>query len=201
LILSELTSEIRRARIDRGLDQSDVGRAVGLSAAQVSRIERGLTESVSVRHMAMLLAVVGLELSARAYPSDRPIRDTAHAALLDRLRKRLHPSLRLRFEVPMPGTGDPRAWDGLIVAQSWSEPVEAETRPTDLQALQRRLALKLRDSGFDCVLLVLLNSRHNRALVREFRSALADAFPVPGTRALELLAVGAHPGGSSVLLL
>jgi transcriptional regulator with XRE-family HTH domain len=187
--------------MDRGLSQHDVGRAVGLSAAQVSRIERGLAADVGIRHLSVLLAVVGLELSARAYPSGQPIRDTAHLQLLERLRSHLHPSLRLRTEVPMPGPGDPRAWDGLVVAPSWSEPVEAETRPTDLQALQRRLALKLRDSGFDQVLLVLLDSRHNRALVREFRSELADAFPIPGSRALELLAAGVQPGGSSVVLL
>ena len=101
----------------------------------------------------------------------------------------------------MPGPGDPRAWDGLVEAPSWSEPVEAETRPTDLQALQRRLALKLRDSGFTEVILLMLDSRHNRSLVREYRAVLSDAFPVPGQRALELLGAGVDPGGSSIILL
>ena len=101
----------------------------------------------------------------------------------------------------MPGPGDPRAWDGLIVAPTWSEPVEAETRPTDLQALQRRLALKLRDSGFDQVLLVLLDSRHNRALVREFRSELADAFPIPVLVRSNCSRRACNLEGSSVLIL
>ena len=200
-VLSEVTGEIRRARIDRGLSQTDVGRATGLSASQVSRIERGLVDRVGVRQLSMLLAVVGLDLSMRAFPRGNPIRDAAHAALIERLRTRLHVSLRLRTEVPMPARGDLRGWDGLIVGNTWSEPVEAETRPTDLQAAQRRLALKLRDSGFDHVLLLLLDSRHNRALLRDYRAPLAEAFPVPGLRTLELLAAGVDPGGSSIVLL
>lgn len=111
-ILADLSSEVRRARMDRGLSQRDVGRAVGLSAAQVSRIERGIVVDVSIRRIAVLLAVVGLQLSARAYPSGAPIRDAAHASLLGRLRSHLHPSLRLRIEVPMPNSGDLRGWMG-----------------------------------------------------------------------------------------
>ena len=88
-----------------------------------------------------------------------------------------------------------------MVAEGWADPVEAETRPTDLQALQRRVALKLRDSGFTEVILLLLDSRHNRSLVREYRGLLSEAFPVPGQRALELLGAGVNPGGSSIILL
>lgn len=200
-ILVELSREARGARIDRGLTQAEVGRAVGLSAAQVSRIERGLIASVSVRQLATMLAVVGLELSARAYPAGQPIRDSGHLALIQRLRDRLHASLRLRTEVPLPTPGDLRAWDALIVARTWHLPIEAETRPTDVQSLMRRLAIKARDGGEEHVLLLLLDSRHNRELVRAHRGALDAAFSVAGVRALELLAAGVHPGGSAVVLL
>jgi hypothetical protein len=101
----------------------------------------------------------------------------------------------------MPDRGDLRGWDGVVVAEGWADPVEAETRPTDVQALQRRLALKLRDCGFTEVILLMLDSRHNRSLVREYRSLLSDAFPVSGHRALELLGAGVDPGGSSIVLL
>ena len=101
----------------------------------------------------------------------------------------------------MPERGDLRGWDGVVVAEGWADPVEAETRPIDVQALQRRLALKLRDSGFTEVILLMLDSRHNRSLVREYGSLLSDTFPVPGHRALELLGAGVDPGGSSIVLL
>ena len=79
--------------------------------------------------------------------------------------------------------------------------VEAETRPTDLQALQRRLALKLRDGGVDELILVLADTRHNRAFLQAHGDELMRQFPVPGRRAMELLAAGAHPGGCAVVLL
>jgi hypothetical protein len=79
--------------------------------------------------------------------------------------------------------------------------VEAETRPRDWQALQRRLALKRRDGGVDRVLLVLTNSRWNRALVRTHAADLAGDFSVPQRVALEAIAAGRDPGGNAVILI
>ncbi len=79
--------------------------------------------------------------------------------------------------------------------------VEAETRLRDLQALQRRLALKMRDGRIDTLILLLADTRANRRLLRANGAALAAGFPEPGRRTLELLAAGAHPGGSAVVLL
>ena len=199
--IAELTTETRRARVDRGLSQTEVGRAVGLSGSQVSRIERGLSPDVSIAVVCRLLAVVGLELSTRAYPAGEPIRDQAHVALIARFRARLHRSLRWRAEVPLLVPGDLRAWDGLVSGAGWRVGIEAETRPTDLQALQRRLALKMRDGGVDALILVLADTRHNRTLLHAHGDELAQRFPVSGRRAMELLAAGAHPGGSAIALL
>lgn len=198
--VAELTTETRRARVDRGLSQTEVGRAVGLSGPQVSRIERGLAPDVSIAVVCRLLAVVGLELSARASAGE-PIRDQAHVALVARFREHLHRSLRWRAEVPLPVPGDLRAWDGLVSGAGWRVGIEAETRPTDLQALQRRLALKMRDGGVDALILVLADTRHNRTLLHAHGDELAQRFPVSGRRAMELLAAGAHPGGSAIALL
>jgi hypothetical protein len=83
----------------------------------------------------------------------------------------------------------------------WRHGVEAETRPNDRQALERRLALKLRDGHVDSLSLLLLDSRHNRDFVRAHRVALAERFPVPGGRALELLGAGVDPGGNTIVVL
>jgi transcriptional regulator with XRE-family HTH domain len=200
-LVADVARELRQARLDRGLSQDRVGSAVGLSGSRVSRLERGLDDSLTFDQAARLLAVVGLELSVRAYPGGRPIRDSAHAALIGRLRSRLHRSLRLRTEVPLPVSGDQRAWDAVISGHGWLLGVEAETRPRDLQALERRLALKRRDGGVEHVVLLLTDSRHNRDLVRAYGRDLAESFPVPGRRALELLVAGVDPIGSAVLLL
>lgn len=193
--------ELREARLDRGLGGSDIAREVGMSGAQCSRIERGLTGSLSVEQASLLLAAVGLDLSIRTYPSGEPLRDAAHAALIGRFRSGLHPSLRLQTEVPFPAPGDRRAWDVVVLGGDWRHGVEAETRPRDRQALERRLALKLRDGDVSSMSLLLLDSRHNRDFVRAHGDILGERFPIPGRRTLELLQAGVNPGGSSFILL
>ena len=88
-----------------------------------------------------------------------------------------------------------------MIGAGWRHGVEAETRPRDRQALERRLALKLRDGDVTHMTLLLLDSRHNRTFMRAHGEILCGAFPVPGSRALELLAAGVDPGGSAIVLL
>jgi hypothetical protein len=156
---------------------------------------------MSIVTAAELLATIGMDLSARAYPSGGPLRDAAHAALLGRFRASLHPDLSWATEVPLPIAGDLRAWDAVVGGRGWRCGVEAETRPRDIQALERRVALKQRDGDVDHVVLLLLDSRSNRALLREHGDLLQERFPVPGRRALELLGAGRSPGGNTLVLL
>ncbi len=80
--------------------------------------------------------------------------------------------------------------------------VEAETRLRDVQAAQRRIILKRRDDpGVSGVILLLSNTRHNRALVHEYGAALRADFPVQADRMLRALSEGRDPGGSGVVLL
>ena len=144
-----------------------IAAATGISAPVGSRIERGVLESVTFEQVMRMGAAVGLHLTARLYPAGEPIRDAAHRALIERLRLRLHPSLLVMTEVPLPIPGDRRAWDAIIRGLGWQIPVEAETRPRDAQAVDRRIALKLRDAGFDDVILLLLNSAHKPKARRE----------------------------------
>ena len=196
---TDLSRNLRVARLDADLSLHEVALAAGMSASQVSRIEHGLVPSLTFEQAIRLGTAVGLDLSARFYPAGDPIRDAAHAALVGRLRARLHPKLTLLTEVPLPIPGDRRAWDAVIRGAGWQIPAEAETRPRDMQALDRRIALKLRDGGFEDVLLVLLDSAANRRLVRS--GAIPPRFVVEGRSALARLAEGRDPGGSAVVLL
>jgi hypothetical protein len=172
-----------------------------VSAAQYSRIERGLTRSLSIEQASILLGVVGLELRVAVYPAGEPLRDAAHAALIGRFKAILHPTLRVLTEVPFPGPADRRAWDVVVFGRGWRHGVEAETRPRDRQALERRMALKLRDGDVASMTLLLLDSRHNRDFVRANANILAERFPIPGRRMIELLRAGVDPGGNSIVLL
>lgn len=200
-LTAAVRSDLRAGRLDRGLGGADVAREVGMSPSQYSRIERGLTGSLSIDQASVLLSVVGLELMVRAYPGGEPLRDAAQIALITRFRAAIHRSLRLLTEVPFPAPGDRRAWDVVVVGTDWRHGVEAETRPRDRQALERRLALKLRDGDVSSMSLLLLDSRHNRDFVRAHGDTLAERFPVPGRRTLELLRAGVNPAGNSIILL
>ncbi len=200
-IRTGLGAEARRARQERNLSLREVARAVGLSASEVSRIERGLVPGVSIYDLSQIMAVVGLDLSSKAYPGGQPIRDAAQIALLAQFRARLHASLRWRAEVPMPIAGDQRAWDGTIDGPGWTYGTEAETGPRDAQALIRRVSLKIRDAAVDGAILVLPDTRRARTFLREAAEYLRPQFPVDGARALELLRAGVDPGGSSIVVI
>jgi transcriptional regulator with XRE-family HTH domain len=200
-LVARVSGEAREARLAAGLGQSDVARAIGLSVAQLSRIERGLSPDLSLATAARLHAVLGLRLSARSYPDGDPIRDAGQRDLLVRLLERCHASLARAWEVPFPAPGDLRAWDATLRGSSFRVGIEAETRLRDVQALDRRLALKERDGGMDRLLLVVLDSRSNRTVLRAHHEVFDARFPVAGARALELLGVGADPGGNALVLL
>ena len=187
------------ARLEHGLSQSAVAMAARTSRAQISRVERARAPRVSVLELARLFVVLGLELSARAYPAGSPIRDGAHRALIERLRTRVAPTVAWRFEVPVGQAGDQRTWDAVLTVGAIGLAVEAETRPRDIQALQRRIALKKRDDpGVSGVVLLLADTRHNRNLLRDHGKALRADFPTPSSALLRSLTEGTYPAGSGI---
>jgi transcriptional regulator with XRE-family HTH domain len=109
--ISRLGSDIRSARVAAGLSLLRVAEVTGISGPQISRIERGLSPSTSVVQLVRLGAVVGLDVRIRAYPAGDPLRDAGQLHLIERFRKRLAPTIRVRLEVPLPIEGDRRAWD------------------------------------------------------------------------------------------
>jgi transcriptional regulator with XRE-family HTH domain len=198
--LRRIGDELREARLTAGLTQSDLGAMVGISGSQVSRIELGQSRRVSFVTLALVAAVLGLELPLRVFPSEDTFRDAGQLALLARFRTRL-PDLRHAAELPLEIPGDRRAWDEVATGRGWSIPVEAETRLRDLQALERRLAVKLRDGRRDRLILLVADTRHNRQVLRLASDSLAAAFPVRGRDAMAALQQGRCPSGSSIILL
>jgi transcriptional regulator with XRE-family HTH domain len=192
-----LGGELRTARRSTGLSLEDVARACGVSRSQVDRIEQGAVEAPSLDSVTCIAGVVGLDLVVRTYPRGDPLRDAGHARLLDRLRRQLHPSLRFRTEVPLPIAGDLRAWDAVIGGDGWQLPVEAETVLTDGQAIERKLALKMRDGGFDHVVLLLADTRRNRTAA----PGVQRTMPLDTRAVLAALRDGRDPGASGLVIL
>lgn len=192
--------ELARTRRSAGLSLRDVGRATGLDHAWLWRLERGIAPGLPLEDLGAIAEVLGQDLALRLYPAGDPLRDAGHARLLARFRRELHPSLRWRTEVPLPIEGDRRAWDGVIEGPDWRLVVEAETVLDDLQALERRLTLKIRDGqAGHAILLVSDTARNRRALAAAAPAALSR---LPG-RSREILAelrAGRDPGQSGIVI-
>ena len=199
--LTGIGDELCQARLTAGLTQTEVAQVVGISRSQVSRIEHGLLPHVAYATLVLIGATVGLDVPLRTFPGGEPVRDAAQLALLSRFMDRVHPSVRKADEVPLPIPGDQRAWDRVLSGRGWSLTVEAESRLRDVQALLRRLALKLRDDGGSRLILLVADTRHNRDVLRFHDDSFADAFPGSSRDALRALEAGRCPERSSIIRL
>ncbi len=200
-MLDQVLREFHDARLGAGVSQERVGHAVGRSDAWVSWTESGANVSLSIVDASRMLACVGLDLSVRAYPAGKGIRDEAQLALVARLKSLVIPRWDWRTEVPIPLPGDPRAWDVVLRGPAVTIGVEAESRLRDIQAIDRRVMLKLRDSGLDRVAILVAATRTSRAVLRELGDSVRSNYPVPSRQALDALVGGRDPGGNAILVL
>lgn len=190
----------RQLRLNAGLTQATVARAAGIARSTYADIERGRTSEVSLLRASVVSAALGHDLSVKLYPVGPPIRDAGHVRLLADLVQQLAATWRRTYESPIPIEGDRRAWD-LLLGGPVSIGVEAETRPGDLQALERAIHTKQRDSGVTRVLLLVRGSRRNRLLIRELLPVLRTSFPLGTPEVMRALREGRDPGADGLAVL
>lgn len=197
-----IRKEFRLARISSGLSRADAGRAVGISASQVDRFERGVLHDMRLEQLCRLSLAVGLVPNLRLYPDADPVRDIAQIRLLGRLRDRLPPSLRWRTEVPLVGRFDSRAWDAVADGHGCVDAFEAETRLADLQVVERRVMRKFRDDPtVQHLVLLVADTRANRDVLAIARDALRGNFPLDTRAAMAKLGAGRCPGANAIVIL
>jgi transcriptional regulator with XRE-family HTH domain len=197
--LRAIGAETRRARMAGGVSLRDVESRTRVPYARISRFERGLG-SLDLTAIYLVACAVGLDARIRAWPGGDPIRDAGQARLLERLHRQLPAVLRWRTEVPLPIPGDLRAWDAMVSGPGWRLAIEAETVLGDIQAVERRLALKRRDGGIERVLVLVADTPRNRRARAAAPAAFAD---LPG-RPREILAAlraGRDPRASALVFL
>lgn len=197
----ETGREIRESRVTAGLSLAAAGRAVRMSRSQFGRIERAELPNVTVDQLCRACAAVGLKFAGRAYPDGDPLRDAAQLALIARFRALLPATLRQRVEVPLPIVGDRRAWDLVLFVDPDCVAVEAESRLRDVQALERRIALKQRDGGIDRLVLLINDTPSNRATLRLHGADLRAMFPMAGREVLAALRGGMTPAANGLVVL
>ncbi len=198
---AELVREIRNARLSAGVSQRVAAGRAGMSSAQFGRIERAELEELTIDQAGRACAGVGLRLLVRALPGPDPALDSGQLALLERFRRQLPGSVNLATEVPLPIPGDRRAWDALIRIADARIGVEAEARIRDVQALERRIALKRRDGAVDLVILVVADTRANRQMLALHREAIRTSFPLDTGQVMPALRAGLSPPASGIVVL
>jgi transcriptional regulator with XRE-family HTH domain len=201
-IRSGIAGELRRTRIALGLSQAVVARSAGISPSMLGRIERNLTQGPSLAAVARAARVLGLQVSVQFHPAGSPIRDRGQQRTLERFL--LLPAAPLRFsrEVGLPIAGDMRAWDGAVADAGTMAFVDCESRLGDIQALERRLGLKLRDDPRSRVLiLVVARTRHNRSVLQHERESLRAMLPLDGPAIARALRQGRLPPAGGLIVI
>ena len=195
-----LGAELREARVAAGVSQAHVASVAGLTQSRVSRTETGQRLPPRLDELGRHCSALGLRLSLKAYPEGLAVRDAAQLDLLKRLRGRLGAGLGWKTEVLVGDYGDLRAWDAVIIGPT-SVGVDAETWLRDIQAIQRRTEAKWRDSAVEQAVLLVAATRHNRAVLREYRHALVSTFPLSSEAVMHELQAGRIPQANGIVLL
>jgi len=100
----------------------------------------------------------------------------------------------------MPIPGDLRAADGAIELPHVLILVEAETRLTDLQAVERKTMLKARDLPADRVILLISDTANNRRVL-QLHPELRERFPTSQRACLAALGRARAPGENAIVVL
>ena len=200
-IRTRIGTDLRHGRRTAGLSQDVVGAAAGMSRSQYGRIERAEIAGLTFEQACRAAEAVGLRLGARLFPGDDPVRDTRQLRARDRLRGYLPPGAAWRTEVVFRIPGDRRAWDATIDLLGRRAGCELENVIADVQALERKLALKLRDGEVDVLILVVADSEANREVLRRHREQLRALLPLNTREILGCLRRGRLPGASGIVVL
>jgi transcriptional regulator with XRE-family HTH domain len=197
-----LAGELLERRLSLGLSQQQVAAAGGVARSTVGKIERGEIGAPDPEDLGAIAAVLGLRIRIGTYPDGDPIADRVQVPLLGVFRGRLGRGIGWRIEVPLPTSGDPRAWDAVIEAEGAWGGVEAVARMGAVDATVRRALLKLRDDPrVNRLILVVLDTARNRDALGLAERVLRADFPLDTRAVLGALGAGRLPPANGIVLL
>jgi transcriptional regulator with XRE-family HTH domain len=199
----EIGDEFLGRRLILGQSQEHVAAACRMSRKRYGQIERGRVTSTTVLELDRIASVLGLSPSLRLYPGAVPVRDAGQSRRLLRFLEFVRRPLSYRIEAALPSRADwpeQRAWDAVLEGGHERTAIELEMRLRDIQALRRRIDLKLRDDPTEHFLLLVADTRNNRRVLAEFEGLFADLPRLRPTVLQAALAAGRHPGTGIVLV-
>lgn len=192
--------ELRQTRHRAGLSQRAIARALGCSAATISRVERGRVRCVTVAHLSRHAAVVGLALRADVLPIGVPLRDAGQLKVINRLEPHVRSPFVWILEMPV-APNDLRAFDAAAIAPSCRIGFDVWSRVRDVQGQARLSQRKALDAGVDRLILVFGDTWTNRQAVRATGAALSRAFPLTSRQVLSALRAGRDPGANGIVFI
>lgn len=204
--------DIQRLREDAGVSLAQLGRAAGIDSSYLARVERGAA-SPSIETIVRLGLALGADASIRLYPTTGPsIRDRHQTPIADSLIRALHPRWRPYPEIAVRHPS--RGWIDLGLHDA----IAGHFVATEIQSELRRLEQLIRWSGAkaDSIrswdgwthlgaeprvsrLLVIRETRANRAVVQEASAVLRASYPGHAHAALDALSGAGDWPGSSLL--
>jgi transcriptional regulator with XRE-family HTH domain len=198
----EVLRDLRQRRLTLGLSQASVAAATGVSRSLIGRIERDELGAPDLGDIGAIAGALGLRLRIGIYPDGQPIADGVQLRLLAHLGQQLHPGLRWRMEVPLPISGDLRAWDAVVSSDDDRAGIEGISRLGAVDATVRRALHKQRDDArIRSVVLVVADTVRNRDAIAAAGNLLRDSFPLDSAAVMRDLRRGRVPRLNGTVLL
>lgn len=194
--------EIRLARVTLALSRRELDRRAGVALSTVSRIERG-DPGVQLDTLIAVGAAIGLDVVVKAYPGATPeLRDTGQLRIAELLCGEAHAGWRPHLELPAGEHG--RAADLVFMRPDEILHIEIERSATDYQAQYRAAAAKrewlaARHARPVRLVLVVEDTRRNRAAVRAHQEVIRKALPAGSRDVLAALRKGEPLGRDGLL--
>jgi transcriptional regulator with XRE-family HTH domain len=185
-----------------GLSQSKVASVIGCSRQLVGLMEGGHIQA-GIGRLAAYAAAVGLDLSLKAFDGGSPLRDAGQLPVLARFQASISPGdWSVESEVPV--LGDPRdrrAFDLVLRRMPAVVAVEGISHLGDSQDQVRRIVLKQHVAGIPIAVIVLADTRHNRAAAQIAAPTLEPAFPLPPRAVMRALRAGELPEANGIVFI
>lgn len=206
---STLIADIERLLADAGLSRAALARLAGVDDSHLARLLAG-TADLTTATTARLATALGADLSVRLYPNTGPaIRDRHQAGILEALLASKHGRWHAYPEVAVRRPS--RGWIDVAL----HDPRERTIVATEIESGLRRLEQLIRWSAEKAAslpswdgwthlgdepaisrLLIIRDTRTNRAVARQFARSLRATYPAHPDDALQALttAAAAWPG-------
>lgn len=202
-LATQIGADVEMSRLAFGLTIEQVARRALVAPSTVVRICNG-DGGVHLDTLCAVADAVGLRIGVKAFPGRQPtLRDSGQLRIAEYLVAQAHQSLRPSLELPV---GDPfgRAADLVFFGPEEIVHEEIERRLPDFQAPYRaatvkRDALQARHARPVRLVLVIEDTRRNRAPVAPYGELIRTALPATSSEILRSLRAGTPLGRDGLL--